>query len=528
MTKRTSVIMGGMAAAVALTTAGSVGAATPTPLYGGGSTLVEKVYRDLFNAYGSTASGDLCSGITIDPCPTSHYNSTVELLYVGVGSGNGLSALDTHDATNYVANSKKPDSTPTPSGRDFLAFYGTGTGSSWVPVAGGTPAFPKVSFSGSDNILSSTDVSSVAGLGFGSAIQIPGVVAAIAVPFNPAPNWKPSGTQPAGGSSKMQLSINTICGIFSGAIKTWDNAEITADNKGIRLGTGPITVVYRNDSSGTTFLFTNGLLNQCGTSGHKVAHSTHPIPNRWLIDAGVTFNPTATYHYQSGTSFFIKVFQAGHLPSNFLNDMATTGVAGGASGSGGVKAAILNKKGSIGYVSPDFVKPVDTTGPQAANLQTYHTFSTGQTPVYIAPTPAAATAIMASSKPPAFTGSAAPAANPLNWGAVNPKPAAAVAYPFGGFSFIDLYTCYNSAADVSALTGTTAGKAGYLTWYYGSSTVNKGVPAAILSKNGFAPVPGVWAAAINTLLQSNTLGIGTPKVGTQAGTKACKTVTKGA
>src|SRR5579859_2613630 len=101
MTVRSSIIMGGMAAAIALTAAGGAGA-TPTPLFGGGSTLVEKVYRDLFNAYGSTSSGDLCTGITIDPCPSTAYNSAVELLYVGVGSGNGISAFDAHDATKYV------------------------------------------------------------------------------------------------------------------------------------------------------------------------------------------------------------------------------------------------------------------------------------------------------------------------------------------------------------------------------------------------------------------------------------------
>jgi phosphate transport system substrate-binding protein len=527
---RSSIIMGGMAAAIALTAAGSANA-TPDGLFGGGSTLAEKVYRDLFDHYGSTAANDLCSGIAADPCPSSHYNSAVELLYVGVGSGNGVSALDTHTSSNYVAGNKKPDAVPTPSGRDFGAFYGTGTGTSWVPGTGVGPDFPKVTFSGSDNVLGSSDVTAVTGLGFGEPIQIPSLIAAIAVPFNPAPNWNPHGAQPAGASSKVQLSINTVCGIFTGAIKVWSDPSITADNGGTQLGTGPITVVYRNDSSGTTFLFSNALINQCGTSGHKVARSKHPVPQRWLTDAGITtYNKTGPFHYQSNTSFFIKVFQAGHLPSNFYNNSAQSGVTGGASGSGGVQAAILANAGSIGYVSPDFVRPVDTKGPQAANLQTYHTFSTGSTPVYVAPTPAAATAIMVSSKPPVFTGSPAPAANPLNWGAVNPLPSAAVAYPIGGFTFLDFYTCYASATDVAALTGTTAGgkKAGFLTWYYGSASINSGTPAAVLGKNGFAPVPGAWTTAINKLLQSSTLGIGVPKSGSKAGTRGCAHVAKGA
>jgi ABC-type phosphate transport system substrate-binding protein len=527
MTVRSSIIMGGMAAAIALTVAGGAGA-TPTPLYGGGSTLVEKVYRDLFNAYGSTSSGDLCTGITIDACPTTFYNANIELLYVGVGSGNGVSALDNHDATKYVASNKKPDAIPTPSGSDFGAFYGTGTGSSWVPAAGGTPAFPTVTFSGSDNVLGATDVTNVANLGFGPVIQIPGVVAAIAVPFNPAPNWMPNGTQPLGGSSKVQLSMNTVCGIFNGDINTWSDPAITKDNGGVQLGTGTITVVFRNDSSGTTFLMSNALLNQCGTQNHKVPRSTHPFPQQWLTDAGVAYNGSAYNHYLSGTSFFIKVFQAGHLPSNFLNNSNLTGVTGGASGSGGVKAAILGTPGSIGYVSPDFVQPVDSTGPQAANLQTFKTFSAKATPVYEPPTAAAATQIMTGLLPPAFSGKVPAAANPLNWGAVAPQPSSATAYPIGGFSFIDLYTCYSSSAVVAGLTGTATGKAGYLTWYYGSDSINNGVPAAILAKNGFAPVPPAWATAINKLLQSSTLGIGVPKSGSTAGTKGCAAISNGA
>jgi phosphate transport system substrate-binding protein len=518
MTKRTSVIMGGMAAAVALTAAGGAFAAT-TPLYAGGSTLVEKVYRDAFNAYGSTASGDLCFGLTT-VCPTTHYNSGVEILYVGVGSGNGLKALDNNDPSLYVSGGKTPDKVPVPSTRDFGPFYGTGTGSTWVPGTGVGPNYPHVSFSGSDNTLGSSDVSTAATspLGNNPLIQIPGIVAAIAVPFNPAPNWKPSGAVVTGASSKVQLSTNTLCGIFTGKITAWSHQFITKDNKNTRLGTGKITVVYRNDSSGTTFLFTNALLNQCGTTAHRTK-SQFPIPTQWLTDNGLTANASAPF-YKSGTSFFINVFNAGHLPANFYNDSAQSGVTGGANGSGGVKAAILGTKGSIGYVSPDFVLPVDKTGPEAANLQTYATFSAAGTPVYKAPTAANAIPVMASTTPPSFAGSPAPAANPLNWGAVNPTPAAATAYPIAGFSFIDLHRCYTSATDVAALVGKTTGKYGYLTWYYSPTSINKGVPAAVLKADGFAQVPNTWATAINKLLVLPATGVNV--VGAAGGCKGVK------
>lgn len=530
MTKRTSVIMGGMAAAVALATAANA-MATETPLYGGGSTLVEKVYRDVFDAYGSTASGDLCAGLTT-VCPTSHYNSGIEILYVGVGSGNGLKALENNSAADYVSGPKTPDNPPVPSTRDFGPFYGKGTGASWVPDTTGTgPFFPKVSFSGSDNSLGSSDITTAASssLGNNPLIQLPGIVAAIAIPFQPAADWTPKGVTVAGASSKVQLSTNTLCGIFTGKITLWSDAHITKDNGGVRLGVGKITPVYRHDSSGTTFLFSNALVNQCGVTAAKgitafSTKSTFPVSGQWLVDNESTPGTAPSYsatapHYKTGTSFFINVFTAGHLPKNFINNTTLTGVTGGANGSGGVKAAVLGTTGSIGYVSPDFVQPVDKTGSEAANLQTYASFSAGTTPVYKAPTAANAIPVMATAKPPTFPNAAL---NPLNWGAINPLPTAATAYPIAGFSFIDLHRCYTSATDVAALAGTTAGHLGYLTWYFGSSSVNQGKPAAILKADGFAQVPAAWSTAILRLLNAPTTGLNVP------GTGACKNVKHGA
>lgn len=513
MTKRMSVILG--AAAVTLA-AGSASAAT-TPLYSGGGTLAEKVYRDLFNAYGSTASGDLCVGRS--NCPISHYNSGVEILYVGVGSGNGLKAIDNNNSALYVSGGKKPDAVPVPSTRDFGPFYGTGTGASWVPGTGIGPNFPKVSFSGSDDSLSSTDIATAAAspLGNNPLVQFPGLVTAVAAPFNPAPSWKPNGGAIGGASSRVQLSTNTLCGIFTGKITTWNNALITKDNGGVQLGTGKITVVYRHDGSGTTFLFSNALLNQCGTAAHPTK-SQFPVPTQWLTDNKITASSPPPF-YRSNTSFFINVFNAGHLPSNFINNSGLTGVTGGANGSGGVKAAILATTGSIGYLSPDFVKPVDTSGPAAANLQTYDTFKIGVTPSYRPPTAANAAPIMASSKPPTFPTAAS---NPLNWGALNPTPSGSTTYPIGGFTFIDLHRCYTSATDVAALVGTTAGHFGYFTWYYGASSVNGGKPQAILAADGFAPVPAAWASAINRLLTDPATGINVPHAG------ACANVAHGA
>lgn len=511
--------LGGTALLVAM----SLPAMAASPLYSGGGTLAEKAYRDIFNAYGSVAGGDLACGVRTPP--STPYNSAVEVLYVGVGSGNGKKAFDAHDANLYVSGSRVPDSPPVPSTRDFGPFYGSGTGCSWNPAASG-PAFPTVSFTGSDDPLTASDVSAVTALGFGNPIQVPTLITAITLPFTPTASWTSKGTTPTGGSSAVNLTTDVICGIFTGAIRNWNDPEIKAANKNVQLGSGIIKVVYRHDGSGTTFLFTNALLNQCGTRTNPV--STHPFSTQWLTDNDIPNKAP----YTSNTSFFINVFNAGHLPTNFINNSSLTGVVGGAQGSRGVQLAVDATPGAIGYVSPDFVRPIvtgnDSNGhpiAASANPQTYYTYINKLTPTYIAPTAKNATQIMTGVNPPSFSGSPAPALNPLNWGVVNPKPISKIAYPFGGFTFIDLYSCYASATDVASLVSPTAGKLGLFRWYYGSTTENGGQVNSLLAADGFAPLPTAWVNAARTLLTVNTsTRIGTPG---KAST-ACAHVSKGA
>src|SRR4029079_4997802 len=51
----------------------------------------------------------------------------------------------------------------------------------------------------------------------------------------------------------------TLAGIFQGEIKTWNDAQIKADNPSANLPATPITVVYRSASSATTSVFTSFL-----------------------------------------------------------------------------------------------------------------------------------------------------------------------------------------------------------------------------------------------------------------------------
>ncbi len=61
------------------------------------------------------------------------------------------------------------------------------------------------------------------------------------------------------GVKNLQLTADTIAGIFQGQIKTWDAPEIRNDNPKAKLPSTTITIARRSDSSGTTQNFTSYL-----------------------------------------------------------------------------------------------------------------------------------------------------------------------------------------------------------------------------------------------------------------------------
>ena len=103
---------------------------------------------------------------------------------------------------------------------------------------------------------------------------------------------------------KLNLSADTIGKIFSGAITTWNDAAIKADNPKAKLPSTTITVVHRSDSSGTTANFTSFL--------------TKAAPSSWTLGSG------STVSWPSGTQ--------------------------GATGNSGVAKLVKDTDGAVGYV----------------------------------------------------------------------------------------------------------------------------------------------------------------------------------
>jgi phosphate transport system substrate-binding protein len=83
------------------------------------------------------------------------------------------------------------------------------------------------------------------------------------------------------GVTDLTFSAATLADIFDGKVKSWDNAEIKADNPSATLPSLPISVIYRADSSGTNAVFT-GYLDAAAKSS-------------WTLGTGKTIQwPTGT------------------------------------------------------------------------------------------------------------------------------------------------------------------------------------------------------------------------------------------
>lgn len=83
-------------------------------------------------------------------------------------------------------------------------------------------------------------------------IEIPNYISPIAVIYN------------LEGVDELNLSPETLAGIFAGDITSWDDEAIVADNPDADLPSETITPVHRSDESGTTGNFTNYLSQVAG------------------------------------------------------------------------------------------------------------------------------------------------------------------------------------------------------------------------------------------------------------------------
>ncbi len=100
-----------------------------------------------------------------------------------------------------------------------------------------------VDFGASDAPLGDTALATMQPL-----VQIPETAGPVCITYNLAGLSKP-----------LQLSPETLAGIFLGNIKSWNDPAIARDNPGANLLSAAVIVVHRADGSGTTNIFTTYL-----------------------------------------------------------------------------------------------------------------------------------------------------------------------------------------------------------------------------------------------------------------------------
>lgn len=570
-----------LSAAAMLSAAQPANASATSGLYLGGSTLASEAFRQIFDCYtGATVgTGTWTDGFTFASTvapgnlpTTCTHASTVQGMYAGVGSGNGVRGFISNKPAQWYGGTVTPlttgstvIATPYPAAQPPFAdnlntTFGTypyprvdiGLSDSPLPTIlttvtfSFTPstqwAFNGVSTSTTQITLNSATASaSYTTTVYGAPIQIPAFEVNVAIPVNTSSLTVQSaitgaGTLPATQANQgaaIQLTTAQLCAIFSGLVKDWNDtatvvpylnstgvlqtgspvatpaANFYSANVGNGHGTAvpyvtapaslPINVVYRSDGSGTSFILQNYLHAVCPLLGGPVAADTYKY--HAIFDNLV---PSTNF-----SDLIAKITTArGSGPWN-----ATTGTAAWvpASGSGGVASAVSDtsgtKAGRIGYVSADFTRPYTTTvagvdAPYSAALQNEqlratavyipNTVSTSAL-TFIAPTPAAADNAWNDTRlqQPAttwtyadyniygntFTTTTTQGGVALFGQSVLPLTNVLNAYPLGGTTFLELYSCYNVQTDANRQTNLV----NFLSWYMNAPAV----AASVVQNAGF-------------------------------------------
>jgi phosphate transport system substrate-binding protein len=114
-------------------------------------------------------------------------------------------------------------------------------------LAGGT------AWAGSDSALKDEELAAATSVcGPDGAIDVPVYISPIALAFN------------LPGVTSLNISAENAAKIFSGAITTWNDPALVADNPDAKLPATAITPVHRSDKSGTTNNFTDWLHQNAG------------------------------------------------------------------------------------------------------------------------------------------------------------------------------------------------------------------------------------------------------------------------
>lgn len=139
-----------------------------------------------------------------------------------------------------------------------VSYAGGGSGKGVKDITAKT-----VAFAGSDAPLTAAQTQAAPGI-----LQIPETLGVAGVVYNVADL-----------ADGLKLDGETVGKIYSGDITRWNDAAIAALNPDVTLPDSEIAIVYRSDSSGTTFVFTDWLSKTSPTFASKVVPSANTKPD---------------------------------------------------------------------------------------------------------------------------------------------------------------------------------------------------------------------------------------------------------
>jgi len=336
--------------------------------------------------------------------------------YIGVGSGKGKAAFLNNDYSQF----------------------GTGT--------------KNVHWAGSDSKLTADELLNYKNgheAAWGKLIQVPSVATSVAIPFNKA------------GTAAVDLSVNQLCGVFSGRLTDW--SQIAGSGR-----TGTIKVVYRSEASGTTELFTRFLNAKCAETE--------------------AFAVTTNFAQSYGN--VTKKVPAGSVS---------------ASGSQAVMTLLNSTDGAITYMSPDYAATTLAGLDDATKVAKVGGVSPAPDNVSaaIAVVPVPTNVNDQNAWVPTFAATAS-----------NTDPSVVAyptsGYPILGFTNLIFSQCYADATQTSQVRA-------FFTRHYGSSSLNTNDNA--IKSNRFVPLPAAWKTAItnNFVTATSNLSIGKSDVCNQIG-----------
>ncbi|MCL2785353.1 MAG: phosphate ABC transporter substrate-binding protein PstS [Propionibacteriaceae bacterium] len=175
-------------------------------------------------------------------------------------------------------------------------------------------------------------------------VQVPVYISPIAIGFKLT------------GIESLNLDADTIAKIFTGAITTWNDPAIAAQNSGVNLPATAVTPVHRSDQSGTTENFTDYL--------------SKAAPSVWTWEAAQTWPESLTGEAAEKTQGVRETITAtegavGYLDASQATSMGTVAVkvgSGYVSYSADAAAAAVGKSPlQSGRAASDVVIALDRT-----------------------------------------------------------------------------------------------------------------------------------------------------------------------